>query len=74
MPLDLAPLGPSAMVYDLVYAPLETRLLATARARGLETIDGLHMLVGQAAFAFAHFFGQPAPREHDAELRELLLA
>lgn len=74
LPLNLAPLGPCAMVYDLVYAPLETSLLAMARVRGLETIDGLHMLVGQAAVAFDLFFGQPAPREHDAELRALLLA
>ena len=59
-------------VYDIVYAPLETRLLKAARARGLETIDGLAMLIGQAAAAFALFFGQPAPREHDAELRALL--
>jgi shikimate dehydrogenase len=30
------------------------------------------MLIGQAAIAFELFFGEPAPREHDAELRELL--
>jgi shikimate dehydrogenase len=61
-------------VYDLVYAPLETPLLAAARTRGLEVIDGLHMLVGQAAEAFSVFFGANAPREHDAELRALLTA
>ncbi len=61
-------------VYDLVYAPLETKLLAEARARGLEMIDGLTMLVGQAAEAFAIFFGRAAPREFDSELRELLIA
>lgn len=72
--LDLSPLPAHAIVYDLVYAPLVTPLLAAAEARGLETIDGLEMLVGQAAAAFELFFGQPAPREHDAELRELLLA
>ncbi len=60
------------LVYDIVYAPLETPLLATARAQGLEVIDGLSMLVGQAAEAFAAFFGQAAPRRHDAELRALL--
>ena len=38
------------------------------------TIDGLAMLIGQAAVAFEHFFGQPPPREHDAELRRLLTA
>ena len=65
---------PGLIVYDIVYAPLETPLLAEARARGLRTIDGLQMLVGQAAAAFERFYGHPAPREHDAELRALLVA
>ena len=43
-----------------------------ARAAGHRTIDGLNMLIGQAAVAFEKFFGLPAPREHDADLRELL--
>lgn len=64
----------SAAVFDMVYAPLETPLLAAARARGLRTIDGLAMLIGQAAAAFALFYGAAAPREHDAELRALLVA
>lgn len=71
--LDLANLPEDALVYDAVYAPLETGLLAAARARGLETVDGLEMLIGQAALAFELFFGQAAPRDHDAELRALLL-
>jgi shikimate dehydrogenase len=70
--LDLAVLPLEATVFDAVYAPLETPLLAAARARGLATIDGLAMLIGQAGAAFEMFFGQPAPREHDAELRTLL--
>ena len=70
--LDLTPLPDDAIVYDLIYAPLVTPLLASAQARGLHTIDGLAMLVGQADSAFELFFGQPAPREHDAELRALL--
>jgi shikimate dehydrogenase len=61
-------------VYDLVYAPLETALLAAARGRGLDVIDGLTMLVEQAAEAFEIFFGVAAPREHDTELRRLLTA
>ncbi|WP_174292117.1 shikimate dehydrogenase family protein [Sphingomonas bacterium] len=70
--LDLSPLAEEAVVYDLVYAPLETGLLAAARARGLDTVDGLEMLVGQAAVAFELFFGQAPPRERDDELRDLL--
>jgi shikimate dehydrogenase len=70
----LAEMDEGATVFDMVYAPLETELLATARGRGLRTVDGLVMLVGQAAAAFEKFFGQPAPREHDAELRSLLTA
>jgi shikimate dehydrogenase len=72
--IDLLPLPPQAIVYDIVYSPLHTPLLDAAEARGLDTIDGLEMLVGQAAAAFELFFGQPAPREHDGELRERLLA
>lgn len=72
--LDLSPLPDDALVYDLVYAPLETPLLQTADARGLETVDGLEMLVGQAALAFELFFGAAPPREHDDQLRALLVA
>lgn len=71
--IDLAPLPDDAIIYDVVYAPLETGLLKAARARDLETVDGLEMLVGQAALAFELFFGAPPPGDYDAELRELLL-
>ncbi|HEX6374153.1 MAG TPA: shikimate dehydrogenase [Allosphingosinicella sp.] len=70
--LDLRWLPPTAIVYDIVYAPLETPLLAAARKRGLRTLDGLTMLIAQAAASFVHFFDAQPPREHDAELRELL--
>ncbi len=72
--LDLSPLPPNAVVYDLVYAPLETDLLAQAGDRGLEVVDGLEMLVAQAAVAFELLFGAEPPRERDDELRELLTA
>ncbi|MBO9621929.1 MAG: shikimate dehydrogenase [Sphingomonas sp.] len=71
--LDLSPLPEHAVVYDIVYAPLETELLAQARERELDTVDGLEMLVGQAALAFELFFGAEPPRDRDEELRELLL-
>jgi shikimate dehydrogenase len=70
--LDLSPLPAEAVVFDAVYAPLDTGLLQAARARGLATIDGLAMLIGQAAEAFRLFFGADAPRQHDDELRTLL--
>lgn len=70
--LDLAALPDSAVVYDAVYVPLETGLLAAARSRGLRTIDGLSMLIGQAATAFELFYGAKPPRERDGELRALL--
>ena len=71
---DLSPLPADAVVYDIVYAPLVTPLLAAAEARDLQTVDGLEMLVGQAAIAFELFFGAAPPRDRDSELRELLTA
>lgn len=71
---ELSAGGAGKFVFDMVYAPLDTELLAAARAGGAGTADGLAMLVGQAAPAFELFFGARAPREHDAELRELLVA
>jgi len=55
LPLDSLP--PTALVTDLVYVPLETPLLAAARARGLRTVDGLGMLLHQAVPGFAAWFG-----------------
>ncbi|WP_448502908.1 shikimate dehydrogenase family protein [Sphingomonas sp.] len=72
--IDLSPLSDDAIVYDIVYAPLETPLLAAARARELAVIDGLEMLIGQASAAFSLFFGHEPPRERDPELRALLTA
>jgi len=73
--LDLSRLAEDATVYDIVYAPLETGLLHAARARNLATIDGLAMLIGQAALAFEIFFDAVPPRDDgDEELRALLTA
>jgi shikimate dehydrogenase len=56
--VDLAVLPADAVVADLVYVPLVTPLLAAARARGLQTADGLGMLLHQAVRGFALWFGQ----------------
>ncbi len=71
--IDLDGQPDDAIIYDLVYVPLKTKLLRAAESRGLDTIDGLTMLIGQAAVAFEIFFGQAPPLEHDAELRKLLV-
>jgi shikimate dehydrogenase len=49
-------------VYDLVYNPRRTRLLADAEAAGAKTVPGLPMLVEQACRQFEFWFGRPAPR------------
>ncbi len=69
---DFSHVPPGSVVYDIVTHPLETPLLMQARQNGFATIDGLAMLIGQAAAAFAKFFGEAAPREADAELRAIL--
>ncbi|WP_137179012.1 shikimate dehydrogenase [Roseomonas sp. AR75] len=66
--LDLAPLPPGAVVADMVYVPLETPLLAQARARGLRAVDGLGMLLHQARPGFEAWFG--VVPQVDAELRD----
>ena len=58
--LDALPDG--AGVFDLIYHPAETELLAQARRRGLNTLNGLPMLVGQAVLALEHFLNRPLDR------------
>jgi shikimate dehydrogenase len=70
--LDTSLLPSHALVADLVYVPLETPLLAAARARGLKTADGLGMLLHQAVRGFELWFGQRP--EVTAELRALVEA
>jgi shikimate dehydrogenase len=70
LPLDALP--GDAVVADLVYAPLETPLLAAARARGNPAVDGLGMLLHQARPGFEAWFGiRPTV---DAALRDAVLA
>jgi shikimate dehydrogenase len=56
--IDLSRLPRSAAVYDIVYVPLETALLAAARARGHRCVDGLGMLLHQGRPGFEAWFGQ----------------
>ncbi|SHJ00899.1 shikimate dehydrogenase [Roseomonas rosea] len=70
--IDLAPLPAGAVVADIVYVPLETPLLAAARARGLRGVDGLGMLLHQGRRGFQAWFG--AMPSVDAELRGLIAA
>lgn len=63
---------PGSIAYDIVTSPVETRFLANARTNGFSTVNGLSMLIGQAAIAFEKFFGDPPPREFDFELFEML--
>jgi shikimate dehydrogenase len=57
MTLDVAALPATATVFDLVYVPAETPLLAAARARGLRAANGSEMLIAQAAIAFERWTG-----------------
>ncbi|MGN6145233.1 MAG: shikimate dehydrogenase [Mesorhizobium sp.] len=72
LPADPALLPSHAVVTDIVYVPLETPLLAAARARGLKTVDGLGMLLHQAVPGFERWFGI-RPRV-TPELRALIVA
>lgn len=56
--VDLNGLPEHAIVADAVYVPLRTPLIEAARARGLRTVEGLGMLLHQAAPAFARWFGR----------------
>jgi shikimate dehydrogenase len=54
---------PEQVVFDIVYTPLETKLLADAKSRGLKVIPGVEMFINQAALQFEHFTGVDAPVE-----------
>nr|HRJ11639.1 shikimate dehydrogenase [Alphaproteobacteria bacterium] len=57
---DLSRLDTHAVVADVVYKPLMTDLLARATSRGHVIVDGLGMLIHQAAAAFEQFYGEEA--------------
>jgi shikimate dehydrogenase len=70
--IDLSPMAADAVVSDIIYVPLKTKLLAQAEARGLKISNGLDMLLYQAVRGFELWFGV-RPEVTD-ELRDLLAA
>jgi shikimate dehydrogenase len=61
LPLTADRLADYGCVVDLVYTPTGTRLIDAAARRGIATVDGLEILVGQGALSFERFTGKPAP-------------
>jgi shikimate dehydrogenase len=55
--VDISALKRSAIVYDVIYVPLETELLKRAKQAGHRVVDGLSMLLYQAVPGFTHWFG-----------------
>ena len=60
-PVSVELLKDSLIVFDIVYNPIETRLLREAKAAGARTIGGIDMLAWQGALAFEKWTGQAAP-------------
>lgn len=69
--VDFDRIAPETVVMDMTYKPLWTPFLTMARERGLTTVDGLAMLIGQAAPSFEALFRRPPP---PLDLRALLMA
>ena len=67
--IDLAALPETAIVADIVYKPLETALLAAAKARGLRVMDGLSMLMHQAVPGYKAWLGSIAVVDADLRAR-----
>ncbi|WP_189495515.1 shikimate dehydrogenase [Algimonas arctica] len=64
----------TTLIYDLIYTPEVTPLIAEANARGLETLGGLNMLIAQARPSFQLFYGELAPSSDPSDiLRRALL-
>jgi shikimate dehydrogenase len=73
-PLPAELIQPHHRVYDLIYSPLETRLVSEARAKGATAVSGLKMLVYQGAVAFELWTGIYPPTDimHDALMQAIL--
>jgi shikimate dehydrogenase len=72
MNFDFRTAKPSALVTDIVYVPLETSFLSSARLSGFKTVDGLGMLLHQAVPGFQRWFG--VRPEVTPELRAIIEA
>jgi shikimate dehydrogenase len=70
--LPVACLKPEHFVYDTIYQPAVTPLLALARSQGCRTSNGLSMLIHQGAFAFQHWFQKTDPAEVLGVMRKAL--
>ena len=70
--IELATASKTALVTDIVYSPLQTKLLIDAQARGMPTVDGLGMLLHQAVPGFERWFG--ARPTVSPSLRDVVLA
>ena len=68
--IDFDRIASGTVVMDMTYKPLATPFLTAARERGLPTVDGLAMLIGQAAPSFEALFRRPPP---PLDLRALLM-
>ncbi len=62
---------PGQVVFDAVYTPFKTRLLAHAQEKGLKTISGVEMFINQAVLQFEKFTGMPAPEK---VMRDVVMA
>ena len=63
LPIDAGLLHPGQLVVDLIYSPAVTPLVAAARQQGATAVNGLGMLIHQAALAFQHWTGLDPPLE-----------
>ena len=75
-PIPVVAFRPGQVVYDLIYNPIETQLLRTAREAGATTLNGVGMLVNQGAAAFRIWTGVQPPLDvmERAVFAKLLLA
>lgn len=71
MPIDLLAVKKGTVVSDLIYNPLETKLIREAKLKGCIGHGGLGMFINQGAYAFEYWTGQPAPTE---EMRAAVIA